>query len=1393
MSDLLLALRVTADGKLAVKVLQDVNAAQMDIGAAAAKAGNVGAESMKKYADSATNAKTKQEGLTSSVVKGAGAVEIAKRGYDELKRIFLEVVEATAAAQQSQARLGATLRATEGRSGQTAASVNKLADEMARLTVFDDRAIRNAGTQLLTFSEISGQTFERVIRLSADLAATGRGDLETWVNVLAKAGTEPAESIGLVERSLGKLNPALKVAIQNAVDNNDKLRAQSLLYDEVARRVGGVAVDSYRGLERQLAGTSKAWDDLKRTVGEEIFNAKSREVSVFEGTLRSMAENFATRVGLMKDAWNGLPAGLRALLGDAPATTPKQQNDAQLEHLRGLLEAYRSGGMDTSRIQGEIARLEAAGRRLKPPATRDPWNDEPGFAASVQPVELITDRQRRALREQELQNLTGFLQHTYALRAEAAQREAALDQLQHEAHLISETEFLNRKAKLGEQAERDDIARIQSAIGVQKQLLESANSELGRATRAEKPDEVVAARQKVIAVEDKIKNLKLDQVEAEAKLGTAERQRQVASVIYEQKVRAAITATTRDQEDYERSLERQIEDMKLQIELIGQDELAQAKANAERKIRNNFEDKYRALKRELEDLEKDRAPLEMIIAKREEMVALEIAIEDAVEQMGKLIEMQFRKNFAADLARSITDALVDGGKDAGPQLRRTIEDAFKKPIRVALQSAITKQIDQAYQGLLNYFNITPQMQGDAAMYGAAGGIFGNVVAGAAGAGPRGQQTATTLGATGAAAGAMVGTYIFPGVGTLVGAVIGGIIGTLAGIFTDPSGAADRTARFGTNPQGRYSYSSRSAFGAFGTFEDKWFSEKDMGEKLRQFLQAESTLENLLAGGMTPEERARASAGLTGSHEYSFGMEGDAIAGLGQVMKDRLAVIVEAALPGFGKLIEAFQGTGEELVKMAQSLFGLRDSLKTIDTMIAQMTADGVGAVTLKLDELNGAIAKARADMSDALGQNDPTAIYAAEQQLATAVMNRYQYEITMVEQLRDAIAELKEEAYQFQLSIAQKINSVGGSIDIGALALGRASSLRGTIGGNYNIPGQIQGLQRYVGAIDTWYQERRSAIERQMAAEQAALAAIAQAQQAAAQARVAQLQGELALAKSFQAIVDRTRQMIDDMRLSSANPLSLQGRIGLAGGDVRSLMAAYQASSGSDRATLAGRVLDAINTYRALGQEGYQRPSPEWEAIYNEIMADLTAVQDDAKSFAERSMEIEQAILTVQQQSAAYQAAIANQAQASTSYLDSLNAEARGYYEWAQTEGERLYTEQERRHQEQLEAITGGMDVELFVAARQREAVDELRAIRTMIADFLTAAGLTATAPGGTGNGAPGGGVGTGPNNPLGRGSTTYQVNIPVVLDGREVGRAVVDMVDDRITQRLPTIRRSYS
>jgi hypothetical protein len=154
------------------------------------------------------------------------------------------------------------LRATGDASGEAAGRSSELVESMARTTQFDDTRLRDAATTIATFGRVSEEARGKILKLAADMAATGRGDIQTWVTVLSKAGTEPAEAIGLVERAFGKLDPQLKVAIQNAAYFNDKALAQDLLIECVERTVGGtatglaIAASRARSRARRRRGTS---------------------------------------------------------------------------------------------------------------------------------------------------------------------------------------------------------------------------------------------------------------------------------------------------------------------------------------------------------------------------------------------------------------------------------------------------------------------------------------------------------------------------------------------------------------------------------------------------------------------------------------------------------------------------------------------------------------------------------------------------------------------------------------------------------------------------------------------------------------------------------------------------------------------------------------------------------------------------------------------------------------------------------------------------------------------------------------------------------------------------------------------------------------------------------
>lgn len=411
------------------------------------------------------------------------------------------------------------------------------------------------------------------------------------------------------------------------------------------------------------------------------------------------------------------------------------------------------------------------------------------------------------------------------------------------------------------------------------------------------------------------------------------------------------------------------------------------------------------------------------------------------------------------------------------------------------------------------------------------------------------------------------------------------------------------------------------------------------------------------------------------------------------------------------------------------VIGLATAFENLGQTIAALEGGPLVALKQQLTALDNSVENAHGGLLDAIAGGDPTKILAAEQQLEQAVMARYAAEIQMVEQLREAIRQTEEAAYQFAMNIASRINAVGGSVNIAGMAMDRAGVLQGQINSNEPLQYKIQDINGYVAAIDSWYNSERDRIMAAAQAQADANAANYRAMAAGAKAQADAIQKQIDLAKGFADVLNRASTMIKDMQYSSANPLHALGRLDLARQDTEALVAQYQGSSGQAHVDAANKLLDALQNLDQMGQDSLQRPSNEYSELYNFIMRNLTMVQADAKSESAQMVDLQQQLLDAQNLANSYEAQAASAGVVSSHILDGLNEEAKGYYTWAQEQGSQLYAMQRQSYMDQLNAITGGVDVDLFIASKQAEAVSVLKEIRSLIAAWASPPGGSTTAP----------------------------------------------------------------
>lgn len=301
------------------------------------------------------------ESLEGSILNLKGSVTSMVAGalsIGSIVGVLTKVGRAAIEAEEAQARLETTLKATGGTAGLTLRELNDLADEMAGATPFDDESLRNASAQLLKFGNIQEDVFRRALKASADFAAFMGTDVVSASHLVGTALASPAEAAGRLERQIGKLTYAEETMIKEFVAAGDVISAQGVLLDILNRKIGGAAQLMNTGLNGALRDATKQFGELLEEIGK---------TEVVGGRLERMLAGAASLFRDLKNEIAGVPTALRALnieVADFAAKFPILG--------RGLVKQVQESGRTASgRISGlpdpgaEGARAAAEQKRIE--------------------------------------------------------------------------------------------------------------------------------------------------------------------------------------------------------------------------------------------------------------------------------------------------------------------------------------------------------------------------------------------------------------------------------------------------------------------------------------------------------------------------------------------------------------------------------------------------------------------------------------------------------------------------------------------------------------------------------------------------------------------------------------------------------------------------------------------------------------------------------------------------------------------------------------------------------------------------------------------------------------------------------------------------------------------
>ena len=277
----------------------------------------------------------------STIAIGGATAAVAALGVAITKSI-----KAFAEAEVQQVTWQQLLRQTNHASGQTTESLERFSRALGRDTLASISGARKAATELLTFTNITGDAFERTLKSAQDLAASGFGTLEGNVIQLGKALQDPKTGLSALTRVGISFNDQQKETIKGLQEQNKLFEAQAVLLEAIEAQSGGAGAAQ----GATFAGTVD-------TLGEEF--------GLFAEELGKFIIEFTPLTG----ALNSAAAAIRiatGVLGSFTSDTPRQAaeatiatNPAKIAQLQASLEGISEPVRQTANA------LEDANKKLE--------------------------------------------------------------------------------------------------------------------------------------------------------------------------------------------------------------------------------------------------------------------------------------------------------------------------------------------------------------------------------------------------------------------------------------------------------------------------------------------------------------------------------------------------------------------------------------------------------------------------------------------------------------------------------------------------------------------------------------------------------------------------------------------------------------------------------------------------------------------------------------------------------------------------------------------------------------------------------------------------------------------------------------------------------------------
>jgi len=208
-----------------------------------------------------------------SMIKGFGLTLAASFGVQQIASFFTSSIKGFQEQERAVTKVEQAIKSTGGAANRTSEDLQKMASELQKNTLFGDEQILNEVTaQLLTFTNIAGNQFDRTQKVALDLATVLDGDLQSASIQLGKALNDPIANLSALSRSGIQFSKDQKELIKSLAETGRLAEAQTLILDELERQYGGQAAAAAEA-NGGITQLSNSFGDFKEEVGKKLLEA----------------------------------------------------------------------------------------------------------------------------------------------------------------------------------------------------------------------------------------------------------------------------------------------------------------------------------------------------------------------------------------------------------------------------------------------------------------------------------------------------------------------------------------------------------------------------------------------------------------------------------------------------------------------------------------------------------------------------------------------------------------------------------------------------------------------------------------------------------------------------------------------------------------------------------------------------------------------------------------------------------------------------------------------------------------------------------------------------------------------------------------------------------------